>query len=114
MTKNVDCEYMCNESHDCCHPDRSKGWRKLWHLSCVEEVIKDITCDLKKNLWDMLEVDDAKYKKVSSQGTVPNKPSRPPPPPPPTRVYKNDKRISADEDEDDFEKIKPGKKWPRH
>jgi len=87
---NIDCEYMCNESYNCCHPKRNTSWRKLWPKRCLEETQEYMTCDLKKSLWDMLK-DDAQTKRQ----TPPMPRVRPPAPPapPPKRVFKDNKRV---------------------
>jgi len=95
---NIDCEYMCAESHSCCHPNRSKGWRKLWHLRCLEETITDVKCELKRSLWDMLKEDYPKYHQATQRpGAVPNMPNRPPAPPS-KRVYKDNVRVYNTDD----------------
>jgi len=89
--RNVDCEWLVNESHNCCHPERCKGLiAKLWTITCIEYKIDDVDCRRKESLWDMLK----KQNPQNNAGTNGN-PNRPPPPPapPPKRVYSMDDDI---------------------
>jgi len=59
---NVDCDWLVTECTDCCHPKRSYGWRKLWHLKCTEYAVPGFKCNYRESIWDVLKEENAKEK----------------------------------------------------
>ena len=74
--KNVDCEYLVNESHTCCHKEIVKGWRRLTRMwpKCVEYKYDFISCAYRESLWDILKKqakDDVKHPPACGNCTIP-------------------------------------------
>jgi len=52
--KNVDCDYMGFESHECRHKEISNGWfRRMFPKSCME--YNDKKCSRRESMWDELK-----------------------------------------------------------
>ncbi len=60
--RNVDCEWLVNESHDCHHKELTSEWRKRfgWWPRCVEYSMGHVDCKYRETLWDMLKEDKPK------------------------------------------------------
>jgi len=100
--RNVDCEYLIQESHNCCNKKIAKGFiGKLWAPTCIEMKITHVDCHYRESIWDMLKKQNPQNNTGSNSppGSIPN--HRPPPPPcpppppapPPKRVICEDVKL---------------------
>jgi len=92
--RNVDCEYLIQESHNCCNKKIAKGFiGKLWSPTCIEYKITHVDCHYRESIWDMLKKQNPRNNAGTKRPPPPLMPGVRPPAPPPKRVYVNDKRV---------------------
>lgn len=92
--RNVDCEWLVHESHNCCHRQINQtGWTSLFRTNkCIEYRFDHVDCHYRESLWDMLK----KKNPQNNSGTKGRSQRPPPPPPAPSpRIFVNNKLVDT-------------------